>query len=142
MLDDAGRTGPAVLSDNARLKYLSLALRAFGIIFIFGVYLMMKFAFPSGWTWEPRQSEYEQMMMGIYAVLGLFLFLAARDPLQHRSLIQFTVWSSVAHGGIMLVQALADEAERENLIGDVPALFLVAIVLWALLPARAAVDHQ
>jgi hypothetical protein len=36
----------------------------------------------------------------------------------------------------MLVQALVDEMERANLLGDVPALFLVAIVLWALMPRK------
>ncbi len=127
------------MDDQTRLRYLSLALRVFGVIFIFGVYLMMEFVFTSGWTWEPRQTEYEQMIMGVYAVLGVFLFLAARNPQEHRSLIQFTAWSSAAHGGIMLVQALADEAERENLIGDVPALLLVAIVLWVLLPRKVSV---
>ncbi len=126
------------MDDATRLKYLSLALRIFGVIFIFGIYLMMEFVFTSGWTWEPRQSEYEQMIMGFYAVLGVFLLLAARRPQEHRSLIQFTVWSSLAHGGIMLVQALVDDAERENLVGDVPALFLVAIVLWILLPRKAS----
>ncbi len=126
------------MDDQTRLRYLSLALRIFGVIFIFGIYLMMEFVFTSGWTWEPRQSEYEQMIMGFYAVLGVFLLLAARRPQEHRSLIQFTVWSSLAHGGIMLVQALVDDTERKNLVGDVPALFLVAIVLWILLPRKAS----
>ncbi len=126
------------MDDQTRLRYLSLALRIFGVIFIFGIYLMMEFVFTSGWTWEPRQSEYEQMIMGFYAVLGVFLLLAARKPQEHRSLIQFTVWSSLTHGGIMLVQALVDDAERENLVGDIPALLLVAIVLWVLLPRKAS----
>ena len=34
----------------------------------------------------------------------------------------------------MLVQALLDETDRINLLGDVPALFLVAIALWFLMP--------
>ena len=38
----------------------------------------------------------------------------------------------------MLVQALVDDAERENLVGDIPALFLVGIVLWVLLPRKAS----
>ena len=29
------------------------------------------------------------------------------------------------------------ETERMNLLGDVPALFLVAIILWYLMPKRA-----
>ncbi|MEE8376054.1 MAG: DUF6632 domain-containing protein [Acidimicrobiia bacterium] len=122
------------MEDQTRLIYLSIALRIFGVIFIFGLFLMMEFIFTSGWSWEPRQSEYEQMIMGVYAVLGVFLLIAARNPQEHRSLILFTVWSSVVHGAIMLVQALVDDGERANLVGDIPALFLVAIVLWWLLP--------
>ena len=34
----------------------------------------------------------------------------------------------------MLVQAIMDETERANLLGNVPALLLVAFVLWYLLP--------
>ena len=64
---------------------------------------------------------------------------AAKDPLKHASLIWFTVWSSIDHGGIMLVQAIVDETERTNLVGDVPALFLVAAVLWILMPKKGDV---
>lgn len=92
---------------------------------------------PSGWAWTPAHSEYEQMIVGIYATLGVFLIRAARDPEAHLSLIWFTVWSSVVHGGIMTVQAVADHTERGHLMGDVPALFIVAIVLASLTPRRA-----
>jgi hypothetical protein len=40
----------------------------------------------------------------------------------------------------MLIQAIADEADRANLLGDVPALFLVAFVLWVLMPAASNSD--
>ena len=66
---------------------------------------------------------------GIYATLGVFLTLAARDPLANLSLIWFTVWSSVVHGGIMTVQAFTQPAQRGHLAGDVPALFIVAASL-------------
>jgi len=96
--------------------------------------LMMMVVWPAAWSWEPRQPEYEQMMMGIYATLGVFLIMAAKDPMAHKSLIWFTVWSSVVHGAIMAVQALVDPVDRSNLYGDVAALFLVAIVLGLLMP--------
>ncbi|MEP5176229.1 DUF6632 domain-containing protein [Marinobacter alexandrii] len=108
-----------------------------GIIFIAGIYPMMMWVWPSGWAWEPRQPEYEQMIMGMYVTLGIFLILAAKDPLASASLIWFTVWSSIVHGGIMFVQAIVDETEHANLAGDVPALFLVAIALWYLMPKKA-----
>ncbi len=124
--------------DNAtQLKYLSISLYVFGAIFAVGVYLMMMWIWPSGWSWEPRQPEYEQMIMGVYATLGVFLIRAAREPLAHRSLIQFTIASSIVHAAIMAVQAIVDPTERANLLGDVPALFLVAGVLWYLLPKQA-----
>ena len=124
------------MTQDQKLKYLRVALRIFGIIFIVGIYAMMMWIWPSGWAWEPRQPEYEQMIMGIYATLGVFLILAARNPMAHLSLIWFTIWSSFVHGGIMLVQAIVDENERANLLGDIPALFLVAIVLWVLVPKK------
>ncbi len=124
------------MQQEEKLKYLKIALYVFGAIFIVGVPAMMMWIWPSGWGWTPPQPEYEQMIMGVYAVLGVFLILAAKDPLANASLIWFTIWSSIVHGGIMLVQALIDETDRINLLGDVPALFLVAIVLWYLMPNR------
>ncbi len=116
-----------------RLKYLKIALYAIGAIFIIGVPLLMTI-WPDGFGWDPAQSEYEQMIMGIYVTLGVFLILAAKDALANRSLIWFTVWSSLVHGGIMLVQAIVDDTERVNLVGDVPALLIVAAVLAFLMP--------
>jgi hypothetical protein len=75
------------------------------------------------------------MICGVYAVLGGFLIAAARDPSQHRSLIGFTIWSSIVHAGIMAVQAIMDGHEIGHLVGDVPALLVVAAVLWLLSPA-------
>ena len=77
---------------------------------------------------------YLQMILGIYATLGVFLLMAARDPLANRSLIWFTVWSSVVHGGIMAAQSIAYPEHRGHLIGDVPALLIVAVVLGFLTP--------
>jgi hypothetical protein len=118
--------------NDSRRWYLQLALIAFGVAFLV-VYPLMQL-WPSGWVWTPGQHEYEQMIVGIYATLGVFLIWASREPEAHLSLIWFTVWSSVVHGGIMAVQALVDASEHGHLVGDVPALFLVAAVLGLLTP--------
>jgi hypothetical protein len=125
------------MHDQLKLKYLKVALVVIGVFFIAGIYLMMMWVWPSGWSWTPKQPEYEQMIMGMYAVLGIFLVRAAKNPLANASLIWFTIWSSIVHAGIMLVQAIVDETERANLLGDIPALFLVAIILWYLMPKGA-----
>jgi hypothetical protein len=72
------------------------------------------------------------MICGVYAVLGAYLIAAARNPSEHRSLISFTIWSSIVHAGIMAAQAMYDRHEIGHLVGDVPALLLVAGVLWSL----------
>jgi hypothetical protein len=116
-----------------RLKYLRLALVVFGVIMAFGFY-PLTLLWPSGWAWHTGQSHYLPMIIGIYATLGVFLIMAARDPLKHTSLIWFTVYSSLAHGGIMAVQALTDANHAGHLLGDVPALLIVALVLAVLTP--------
>jgi hypothetical protein len=68
------------------------------------------------------------MIVGVYATLGVFLLLASRNPDAYTSVIWFTIWSSVVHGGIMAVQSNTDESERGHLLGDVPAHFLIALI--------------
>jgi hypothetical protein len=121
---------------NNRTRLLQIALGVTGIAFLLVYPLMV--AWPSGWVWTPGQHEYEQMIIGIYATLGVFLLLAVRNPESHLSLIWFTVWSSVIHGGIMAVQAVVDSREHGHLAGDVPALFIVAAVLGYLTPRAQA----
>jgi hypothetical protein len=76
------------------------------------------------------------MIVGVYAVLGIFLIMAAKNPIEHRSLISFTIWSSVVHALIMAAQAVGDQNEHGHLVGDVPALLLVAAVLGYLAPRK------
>lgn len=117
-----------------RIKYLRIALIISGLLLIFFIYPAMMMFWPSGWRWVPNQPSYEQMIVGIYVTLGVFLLLAAKNPLKNLSLIWFTVWSNLVHAGIMLVQAFMYGHERGHLLGDVPALFLMAIVLAILTP--------
>ncbi len=121
------------MNETVRLKFLRIALVAVGITFIAGIYLLM-IVWPSGWTWHTGHSDYPLMIVGIYATLGVFLILAARNPLANLSLIWFTVWSSVVHGAIMAFQSLSDSMNHGHLLGDVPALFIVAAVLAVLTP--------
>jgi len=120
---------------------LKVVLVAVGLIFLFAVYPLMMFLWPSGWRWQPNQPEYEQMILGVYATLGIFLLLAARNPSANRSLIAFTAWSSLVHAGIMAVQAFQNVSERGHLLGDVPALVIVGVALLALAPAKQAADR-
>ena len=123
-------------SSDTDLARLRLALRVFGAVFVVGFWPLTRL-WPSGWTWhagDSMQSHYLLMIVGIYVTLGVFLYRAADNPLAHLSLIWFTVWSSVVHGAIMAVQAVVHPGNLGHLLGDVPALFLVAGVLGWLTP--------
>ena len=126
------------IAEPASIKYLRVALQLVGVTFIVGIYTLT-LIWPSGWSWHTghHTPHYLQMILGVYATLGIFLLIASRKPLAHLSLIWFTVWSSFVHAGIMGAQALANSEDRAHLWGDVPILFVLAAVL-ALLTARGA----
>ena len=121
---------------------LKVMLVIVGLIFLLGVYPLMMFLWPSGWRWQPNQPEYEQMILGVYGTLGIFLLLASRNPSANRSLIAFTAWSSLVHAAIMTVQAFHNASERGHLFGDVPALIIVGVVLIVLAPAKEAAEGR
>ena len=123
------------MNEADRIKYLRSALMVVGLIFTFGLW-PLTIVWPAGWAWHHGgRSEYLEMILGVYATLGVFLMIASRDPMAHKSLIWFTVWSSLVHAAIMAVQSFEGEHAMGHLAGDVPALLLVAVILSALMVA-------
>jgi hypothetical protein len=124
-------------------RLLSAALIVFGAGF-FLIY-PMAMIWPSGWAWHEgsgASNDYFLMIVGVYATLGLFMIRAARDPAANVSLIWFAVWSSVVHALIMAGEALRNPMHGGHLVGDVPALLLVAIVLGWLMSRAPAADRS
>ncbi len=119
---------------------LRAALVIIGIAFL--LIYPLAIVWPSGWAWHtgaPSSNYYYMMIVGVYATLGVFLILASRNPDANRSLIWFTVWSSLVHGLIMASQSFGMANGMNNmghLSGDVAALILVAIVLGGLMLTR------
>jgi hypothetical protein len=139
--DRKNRQRGETMADSDRLKYLRIALILVGVIFLAGIYPLM-IIWPSGWTWHTGHSDYPLMIVGIYATLGVFLLMAARDPLEHLSLIWFTVWSSIVHAAIMTVQSFEAPENHAHLLGDVPALLFVAVLLAVLTPRSGTAERR
>ena len=117
----------------SRLKLLQIALFAFGVTCC--LLYPLAIIWPSGWAWHdgpPTASHYFMMIVGLYVTLGIFLIRASRAPMAHRSLIDFTIWSSVVHALIMAIQSFSPGGHMGHMLGDVPALLLGAAVLAGL----------
>lgn len=117
-----------------KFSLLQVALVAFGVVAC--LLYPLSIVWPSGWSWHagpPVASHYFMMIVGVYFTLGVFLILAARNPRANASLIWFTVVSSAVHALIMAAQSLGDPMQHGHMLGDVPALLVVAVVLGGLM---------
>ena len=105
------------MTQTNRIQYLRMALMAVGLIFTFAL-LPLTIVWPSGWSWHGEgRSYYLEMILALYATLGVFLMLASRNPTAHLSLIWFVVWSSIVHGGVMAVQSFQGHHNMGHLWG-------------------------
>jgi hypothetical protein len=93
------------IGNVTKKSLLRATMIGLGIVFI-SLHPIMEF-WPSGGVWLPRQAEYEQMMIGVYSTLGVFLIGTSRRPEKHLSLIWFTARSSAVHGTIMVAPVLS-----------------------------------
>ena len=103
--------------------------------------LLLPFMFdlwPGGfrWTHPAVHPPYERMIIAVYWSLGICLLLAARDPVRHAILVDFTILSSLLHGAVMAYDSFAQEHEMTHMVGDVPILFVLGGALLFLHPRR------
>jgi uncharacterized protein DUF6632 len=114
----------------SRERVLKVVLVLVGLLFCAAVYPMKMMI---------RQDPAVAMMMSLYATLGVFLLLAARNPSEHRSLIAYTGWSSLAHAGLMSVQTFLHLIARRELVG-VAFFVVIGIALIVLAPSKRSVE--
>jgi hypothetical protein len=110
-----------------RERALKTVLVLVGLLFSAAVYPLMMMI---------KQDPALAMMMSLYATLGVFLLLAARNPSGHRCVIAFTAWSSFAHAALMAVQAFLNLIPRREL-ASVAFFVVVGVALIVLAPAKS-----
>ena len=114
-----------------RERLLKIGLVLTGLFFSAAIYPAI------GGLRNPADSDTgDTMMMAIYATLGIFLLIAARNPAAHRSLIAFTAWSSFAHAAIMSALGFEMPTERAGFLISSALLVVIGVVLIALSPAK------
>ncbi|MFS1526401.1 DUF6632 domain-containing protein [Microbulbifer sp. 2304DJ12-6] len=122
------------MDGTARVKCLPIALKAIGLFYIFGVYPMMLWAWPTGWGKIPPYHEFQLIGLALYATLGVYLILAGRNLAANIGLIWFTISVNLVCGTTMLVMMVANRVEMVNWAGNISVQYLIAGILWYLMP--------
>ena len=114
-----------------RERALKVVLVVVGLIFIAGIYPLIT-SVRDGW----RANKEDPLPMGIslYVTQGIFLLLAARDPLANRGVITFAAWLNIAHAGVMTVMAIHLPNERQDLLVASAVFGAIGAVLITLPP--------
>jgi hypothetical protein len=107
---------------------LRVYLITFGIFSIVILSFPTPFLFADVLLFEPRSLPLEVIISSLYLVLGFVMIRAARDPLEHKGVIDFVILSSIMHAIIMVVFAqntlhVVLDAGAVALMGFLPLVF-------------------
>src|SRR5438046_9894089 len=100
------RRSPMAVTSK-RERALQVVLVVWGVLTVVANTYPLVTSFLAGL--RPTATTAAPMFWTMYATLGVFLVLAARNPSAYRSLIAFAVWSSFAHAAVL---ALMRSEER------------------------------
>ena len=65
--------------------------------------------------------------------MGVFMLLAAREPLFYVSFLQFTLWANLVHGLVMVPQAMM-VGMMYKMFTEIAYCLVLALGLWLLMP--------
>jgi uncharacterized membrane protein YhdT len=116
-----------------RQRVLQVVLVVVGLIFLAGVYPRVT-SVRQGW--QANKEDAEPMGISLYVMQGIFLLLAARDPVENRGVITFATWLNIAHAAVMKVMAIHLPNKRQDLLIASGVFALIGVRLIALLPAK------
>jgi ABC-type Na+ efflux pump permease subunit len=116
-----------------RARALKVVMVTVGLLFSAAAYPAV-----TGVLHSAQSDSGDTMMMSLYATLGVFLLIAARNPAEHRSLIAFTAWSCFAHAAVMSLLGIPMAAERQGFLAGSAILAVIGVALLALGPLRRA----
>ena len=123
---------------SKRERALQVVLVVWGVLTVVANIYPLVTAFLAGL--RPTAGTTAPMFWTMYATLGVFLVLAARNPSAYRSLIAFAVWSSFAHAAVMALMTIQLPTKRGELLVGVAATALPAVLLFVF--ARSAARSE
>jgi hypothetical protein len=140
------------MKHKPQLKALKIFLTIYGIvsIMLFGMlFLLTSIDAPiiqEGGAlrflrWDILSKHVELMIEIIYLVWGIFMLIAARKPLANLSFINFTLWANLAHGILMIPQAMM-VGMMYKMYTDIAYCLFLAIGLWIWTPSGEDIIEQ
>jgi len=112
-------------------RALRIVLFMVGLIFLAGVYPLIT-SIREGW--QANKEDSLPMAISLYVMQGIFLLLAARNPLANRGVITFAAWLNIAHAAVMVIMSIHLPHERQDLLVASAIFVLIGALLTALLP--------
>ena len=122
-----------------RGKALQILLVLLGLLFVAGFYPLITSIRSS---WQVNREDAEPMTISLYITMGIFLLMAARNPLANRGVIIFAAWLNIAHAAVMAVMAVHLPNEREGLLIAAAGFGGIGAVLIALAPKLRVAGHS
>lgn len=127
-----------------RIRQVIVAL--LGLFYVGLLYPLYTDLWHSKWLIEMHNEECEPMFLTFFVTLGVFLLLAAREPLRYRLVIAFAAWHCLAHSATMLIQTV--ETYRHGVprnYTDVILFGIIGIVVLLIVPPKeeaAPITHS
>ena len=119
-----------------RERALKVVLVILGLLFVASIYPIVGGVLHANASGEDHG---DTMMLSLYFAMGIFLLLAARNPVAHRSLIVFAGWANIAHGAVMGLMSIRLVSERSDFLWAMAMFVGIGLVLLLLSPGRIAV---
>jgi len=107
------------------------------VLILVGLFFLQRLSGDCGLHNPVNSDTGDTMQMAIYATLGIFLLIAARNPAAHRSLIAFAAWSSFAHAAVMGTLGFEMPETRDGFLIASGLLIVIGLVLIALAPENS-----
>jgi hypothetical protein len=132
------------MEQSSKLKKLRVFLNIYGVVSILlfgGLFLLTSFDTPiiqeggalRFMRWDVLSKHVELMLEAVYLVWGVFMLKAAHKPMAYLSFLSFTGWANLAHGLLMIPQAMM-VGMMYKMGTDIAYCLVLAIVLWILVP--------
>jgi len=116
-----------------RHRALQVLLALFGSFCVATGYLLVK-SLMGQWP----MSQGDQMILGIFFPIGVFLLLAVRDPSANRTLILAVAWANLCHVAVMAIQAAQHPPTSPSGLASLAIMAMISVGLIALAPRRAS----